>query len=160
MRAPALTDSTIARPTSSGLAVGKRPLAGVSVKIGRTSSVHPGQIAGATELRFATKMPATNVPWTQAPLSNDEQALTSPATGPIVAPAKSGWSTATGPSTRPIPMSGLPVVSAIRCPRLTSCKAADEAGGTSITVYTPAEQAMGRVCIRRVQSRSSRLSCS
>jgi len=26
-------------------------------------SVHPGQIAGATDIRFTRKLPAMNVPW-------------------------------------------------------------------------------------------------
>jgi hypothetical protein len=41
----------------------------LSEKIGRTSKVQPGQIAGATELLFAHKMLATNVPCVQATLS-------------------------------------------------------------------------------------------
>jgi hypothetical protein len=36
-------------------------LAGASGKIGRTSRRHPGQIAGATEARLASKTPAMNV---------------------------------------------------------------------------------------------------
>jgi hypothetical protein len=41
----------------------------VSEKIGRTKKLEPGQIAGAAEPRFASSMPATNVPCLQAMLS-------------------------------------------------------------------------------------------
>jgi hypothetical protein len=41
---------------------------GVSAKIGLTSKVQPGQIAGARESLFALKIPATNVPCMQAKL--------------------------------------------------------------------------------------------
>jgi hypothetical protein len=39
-----------------------------SVKMGRTSSVHPGQMAGAEDPRFAESIPATNVPCMHAVL--------------------------------------------------------------------------------------------
>ena len=69
-RAPALTLSIMASASSSGVALGICPLPfTVSAKIGRSSSVQPGQIAGATEPRRAESMPATNVPCVHATLS-------------------------------------------------------------------------------------------
>ena len=64
-QAPDRTQSTIAAASSPGVAAAfERPAA--SSKIGRSSSVHAGQMAGAGEYRFATKMPATKVPCAQA----------------------------------------------------------------------------------------------
>jgi hypothetical protein len=49
--------------SSSGVATGIVPLEGsFSEKIVRTQNVQPGQMAGATDPRFAQRMPATNVP--------------------------------------------------------------------------------------------------
>ena len=59
-RAPAFTQSMMASANSPGLALGASALsAGDSRKIGRTSSVQPGQIAGATRSRRADRIPAT-----------------------------------------------------------------------------------------------------
>ena len=53
----------MAAASASGAALGmsSRP-DGYSPKIGRTSSVQPGQIAGADAPRLAERMPATKVP--------------------------------------------------------------------------------------------------
>src|ERR1700730_2309895 len=73
-RAPALTVSIMAAASSSGVALGISPFPdAISAKMGRTSRVHPGQIAGAFEPRRAHKMPATNVPCIQATLLALEQ---------------------------------------------------------------------------------------
>ena len=62
--------SKMAAASFSGVALGSTSSAEVlSEKIGRTSKVQPGQIAGATELLFAHKMLATNVLCVQATLS-------------------------------------------------------------------------------------------
>jgi len=88
------------------------PLA--SAKIGRTNKVQPGQIAGADEPRLAHKMPATNVPCVQAKLSARWQAPPSrPGISRIVVLERSAWSVMTGPSIRPIVISGLPLLSFI-----------------------------------------------
>jgi hypothetical protein len=59
----------IAAASSSGVALGVNWLAaGVSEKIGRTSKVQPGQIAGAAEVLFAQRIPATKVPCIHARL--------------------------------------------------------------------------------------------
>ena len=61
--------STIALASSAGVALGNAPFsAAPSLKIGRASSEHPGQIAGAGEPLLALKMPAVKVPWMQAAL--------------------------------------------------------------------------------------------
>jgi hypothetical protein len=55
--------ATIAAASSPAVADGSAPLEVVfSEKIGRTISVHAGQMAGAAEPRFATSIPAKNVP--------------------------------------------------------------------------------------------------
>ena len=86
----AFTHSTIASPTSSELAVGRSSSESASRKIGRTSSVHPGEIAGAADPLLATMMPATNVPWRHAPLSEREHAAPSRVTDWMFASARSG----------------------------------------------------------------------
>src|ERR1017187_532114 len=68
-RAPAPMQSRIAAASSSGLVLGSYfPPAPPSLKIGRTSRVPAGQMAGASEPRLADKMPARNVPCRQAEL--------------------------------------------------------------------------------------------
>jgi hypothetical protein len=75
-RAPASTHSAIAVASSFGVALGTGSFAdAVSEKIGRLSSVQPGQIAGAADSRVADRMPATKVPCMQATPSSREQAL-------------------------------------------------------------------------------------
>jgi len=59
----------IAAASSWGVALGINSLSGVvSAKMGRTSKVQLGQIAGAAEVLLAHKMPATKVPCVQAAL--------------------------------------------------------------------------------------------
>ena len=59
-RAPALTQSTIASASSSVVAMGMFPLPELSSeKIGRTSKVQSGQIAGAMDPRLEDRIPAT-----------------------------------------------------------------------------------------------------
>ena len=99
-RAPASTLSIMASASSSGVALGICPLPlAVSAKIGRNSSVQPGHIAGATEPRRAESMPATNVPCVHATLSARLHApFGFPGISRMIEPARSGWSSATGPS--------------------------------------------------------------
>ena len=60
----------IAAASSRGVALGMCSLPEVdSAKIGRISTVQSGQMAGAGELRFAARIPVTNVPCRQAMLS-------------------------------------------------------------------------------------------
>src|SRR5262245_42580957 len=67
--APAVTQSMIASARSSGDASGTCPYLEIdSVKMGRTSRVQLGLIAGAVEPLLATRTPATKVPWAQAGL--------------------------------------------------------------------------------------------
>jgi hypothetical protein len=64
MCAPASRHSKIASARSSGVALGSiSPALAGSRKIGRTTTVHPGQTAGAPNPGAATRMPATNVAW-------------------------------------------------------------------------------------------------
>src|SRR5215208_4107887 len=114
-RAPAATASLMAAASSSGLALGNAPfLEVVSPKMGRTSNVHPGQIAGAGEPLLAHKIPATKVPCTQAALLVCEQlAPLAPGTSRIFAAVRSGLSKATGPSSRPTATSRAPPPSPI-----------------------------------------------
>ncbi len=68
-RAPASMQSRMAWASSSGMALGISPFAAfVSAKMGRTSRVQLGQIAAATDPRFAERIPATKVPCKQAVL--------------------------------------------------------------------------------------------
>src|SRR5215208_7418206 len=112
-RAPAATASLMAAASSSGLALGNAPfLEVVSPKMGRTSNVHSGQIAGAAEPLLAHKIPATKVPCKQAVLPACEQPVPMvPGTPPMPSLARLGWSVATGPSNRPITTSLLPLPS-------------------------------------------------
>src|SRR5262245_22834239 len=82
--------------------------------MGRTNKVQPGQMAGATELRLAHKIPATKVPCVHAVLSARVHAPPLfPAISRMYSPPKSGWFNATGPSTNPSLIPGLPLVIAI-----------------------------------------------
>jgi hypothetical protein len=114
----------IAAASSSGFALGINSLAaGVSEKIGRTSKVHPWQIAGAAELLFADKIPATKVLCMHAKLLARVHVPRSlPGISRTFSPVRSGWSMTTGPSTKPITISGLPLVSSINGVRLTKSK--------------------------------------
>jgi hypothetical protein len=61
----------IAAASSSDVVLGSGSFPDVvSGKIGRTSKVQPGQMAGAAEPRLASSIPATNVPCLQAMLLN------------------------------------------------------------------------------------------
>jgi hypothetical protein len=107
--------STMAAASSSGVELGIGALADIlSVKMGRTKRVQPGQIAGAGEFLLAHKMPATKVPCIQAELPDSAHV---PARLPemswILAAARAGWFIATGPSINPIIISDRPLVSCI-----------------------------------------------
>jgi hypothetical protein len=72
-------------------------------------------MAGAGDSLFALKMPATKVPCRHAALL--ALAHAAPAFAEIwrtFSVARSGWSMATGPSTKPIRISGRPLVTAIK----------------------------------------------
>src|SRR5215213_3224897 len=103
--------STIAFASFAGVALGKPPFpAATSLKMGCTSSLHPGQIAGAGEPLLALKIPAVKVPWMQAALLD----WVHPEPGWLaihltLSATRSGWFTATGPSINPISISGVPV---------------------------------------------------
>jgi len=72
-RAPSSTQSMMADASCSGVALGMSPLVeGVSAKMGRTSKVQPGHMAGAAEPRLAIRMPATYVPCRHAALEARE----------------------------------------------------------------------------------------
>jgi hypothetical protein len=93
------------------------------MKMGRTSSVHPGQIAGAGEPLLALKMPAVKLPWVQAALPEwAHPARGSPAASLTLSAARSGWFAAMGPSINPIAISPLPLLSSISGARLTKFK--------------------------------------
>src|ERR1039457_2275382 len=100
MRAPDSMQSKIAPASSWGVALGISPLGEAdSAKIGRTSRVQLGQIAGAVEFRLPDRMPATKVPCLQAVLLPREHAPENfPESAWMFSPAKPGWSIATGPS--------------------------------------------------------------
>jgi hypothetical protein len=116
--------SIIAVASSSGVALGIRPFPDVvSAKMGRTSRTQLGQIAGATEPLFAHRIPATKVPCMQAALLVCVHLPPNPpGISRIFAPARSGWSMATGPSINPTFISGLPLVSSINAVSLTKSK--------------------------------------
>src|SRR5208282_616949 len=108
------------------------PLAGASEKIGLTRRVHPGQIAGATDARLARRMPATNVPCAHAGSPASAHAADSlPGTSRMFSAARSGLSSATGPSISPIGISGLPLVRAINRGSPTRSKQVTRALGWS-----------------------------
>src|ERR1700722_6993538 len=115
IRAPELTHSIIAAASSSSVAPGICPLPlGASAKTGLRNSVHPGQIAGATEPRRAKSIPATNVPCVHATVSAMAHAPFGFPETPLLeisstdAAARSGWFRATGPSINAIAISGMP----------------------------------------------------
>jgi len=119
MRAPAVTQSRMARASSPAGAVGPSAPAGASRKTGRTRRVQSGQIPGGA---WAHKSPAMNVPCPQAALPGRVQ----PEGGPMPwrrEPAKAGWSVATGPSTRPTATAGSPRVWALSDPSPTRSRA-------------------------------------
>src|SRR5262245_4758417 len=118
--------SMIAVASAAGVALGGSRLEEpASAKMGRTSNVHPGQIAGASEPRRATNMPATNVPcWQAALLALVHAALVAFGTSRIRALERSRCAIATGPSINPTAISGLPVVRLISARSLTSSTAA------------------------------------
>jgi hypothetical protein len=85
--------------------------------------VQPGQIAGAAELLFADKIPATKVPCMHARLlARAHVPPILPGISRTFSPARSGWVITTGPSTKPITISGLPLVTSINGVRLTKSK--------------------------------------
>jgi hypothetical protein len=65
-RAPAFMQSRIAVASSSGVALGKDSPTAAWAKMGRIIRAQSGQMAGATEPRFADRIPATKVPWRRA----------------------------------------------------------------------------------------------
>src|SRR6516164_11355024 len=95
--------SLIALASVSGSALGTPPVSlPVVPKIGRTSNVHPGQIADGRNWREAHNMPATAVPWRQAALlTNEHLSFGADASSRSFAPAKPGWSLATGAIDQP-----------------------------------------------------------
>src|SRR5262245_35745866 len=98
-------------------------LSALSEKIGRTSNVQSGQIAGALDPRLADRIPATKVPCAQAVLSGFAHIpFVAPDTSRILLSDKSVWFVATGPSISPITMSGLPRVRSINLGSLTSSR--------------------------------------
>ena len=123
-RAPASRHSIIAAASSRGVALGMCSLPQVdSAKIGRISTVQPGQMAGAGELRFAARIPVTNVPCRQAMLS---ARVHPPPSVPGISrrrpPVKSGCRVRTGPSITPIFTSGRPLVRSINAVSLTNAR--------------------------------------
>ena len=123
-RAPASALATIASASSSGVALGiPRLLLDVSAKMGRNNSVHPGQIAGATEPRRAQSIPATNVACVHAIVSARAQVPSIfPRASRMVAPARSGWSSTTGPSINATIISTRPWLSSIKAGSPTSSR--------------------------------------
>src|SRR6266542_6618841 len=113
--------STIAPASSSGVALGICPFPEVvSEKMGRTSKVQLGQMAGAREFLLAHKMPATNVPCMQAALLAWAHAPESfPGTSRIFSLTRLGWFLATGPSINPTIISARPLVRSINAASLT-----------------------------------------
>jgi hypothetical protein len=90
------------------------------VNTGRTSSTHAGQMAGAGDPRRADRIPATNVPWKHAALLASRQpAPLLPETSRMLSVIRSGCPTSTGPSTRPILTSALPLPRAISADKVT-----------------------------------------
>ena len=122
-QAPAPMQSPIAPASASGSALGTPPASlPLALKIGRTSNVHPGQIAGGRNWRDAHNIPATAVPWRQpALLANEHTSLGVAANSSTLAPAKPGWSFATGPSIKPMTTCALPSVTAISGASITCC---------------------------------------
>src|SRR4029453_3036013 len=96
--------STIATASSCGVVLGIGLFAEkVSAKIGRTSRVQSGQIAGAEEFLFADNIPATNVPCMHAMLlARAQLPRNRPGISRIFVPVSSGWLVATGPSIKAI----------------------------------------------------------
>ncbi len=114
----------IAAASSRGVALGICSLpAVVSAKIGRIRRVQLGQMAGAGDVRFADKMPATKVPCRQAVLlACVHVAPLFPEISRRSAPARSGCWVATGPSMSPIFTSGLPLVRSINAVSLANSR--------------------------------------
>ncbi len=95
----------------------------VSLNIGRIRRVQSGQIAGAEELRFADKIPATKVPCRQAALlARVHVAPLFPRISWNRSPVRSGCWVRTGPSMSPILTSGLPLVRSINGTKLIISK--------------------------------------
>ena len=96
--------------SSSGFALGMSPFADVvSAKMGRTSRVQPGHMAGAPEPLLPHKIPATKVPCKHALLFALVHVpfIVSGTVRILLAP-RSAWFMATGPSINPIATSDLP----------------------------------------------------
>jgi hypothetical protein len=138
-RAPASIVSIIAVASSSGVHLKIcPPSCAISPKIGRTSNVQFGAIAGALLPRFAARIPATKVPCIQAALLGCAQEYGEvPLSTRMLSALKSGWVTATGPSMRPITTSRLPLVRFIRGVSLTSSRAAVDTGRTRSDMKYP-----------------------
>src|SRR6516164_2708888 len=104
--------SLIAPASASGSALGPPPASlPLALKIGRTSNVHPGQIADGRNWREAHNMPATAVPWRQAALfANEHLSFGVDVSSCSRAPVKPGWSLTTGPSINPMMTCALPPI--------------------------------------------------
>src|SRR5262249_13711885 len=106
---------------SVGVALGISSLALGSEKMGLTSRVQSGHMAGGAVSRRADRTPATGGPCKQGGL----WALPHPAGNSVETLfmlwlARSGWLRKTGPSIRPILISGRPLVRAISGARVTT----------------------------------------
>src|SRR6516162_8736293 len=114
----------IAAASSSGVALGRSPLLDtVSGKIERTNKLHSGQIARPAEPRLPNSIPATKVPCLQAALRDSTQTPPPPpGSSRMFCLSKSGWLLTTGPSIKPIVISGRPAVRAINGRSLISSK--------------------------------------
>src|SRR6516225_4993888 len=115
--------SLIALASVSGSALGTPPASlPFALKIGRTTNVHPGEIADGRNWREAHNMPATAVPWRQAALPDNEHlSFGVDASSRSLALAKPRWSLATGPSINPMTTCALPLVSAISVASINCC---------------------------------------
>ena len=81
----------LVRPIFSQAPANGGQMPSASAKIGRTRSVHPGQIAGATDIRLACRIPAMKVPCVHAALPASAHAAGRlPATSRMFSAASSG----------------------------------------------------------------------